>query len=247
MASNGVAFTESIVHARGAAYPYRTGMGMMGSAEFVVRMDDFVKPVTTNLPLGWTAAIIDVGATLVVGTTAGSLGASGVLMFDSGAGLEGAAVYGTKSIQLTSGKRFFMEMRFQTELAADSDVQFGLTALTAVTNPEDLWTTVATDVVAFGVLDGSALTTMLSDKANGGSVAQVGTLSMVDNTWTTLGIGFDGTLLRGFVDGFESVLWSGAAATIPMGVALAPFFGFRNGSVATTEGHIDYVRYVIER
>ncbi len=247
MSQNGVGLSESIVFARGNAYPYRTLMGMIPSAEFYVFMDDFDAPVTTNLPFGWAAAIIDTGATIVTDTTAGSLGATGVLLFDSDGTTEGAAFYGAKAIQLTAGKKFFMEMRFQTELANDTDVQFGLTAATATTNPEDLWTTAADDVVAFGVLDGSAVVGMLSDKTNSGSAVQAGTKSLSDATWHTLGIGWDGYNLRGFVDGAEALLWAGAATTIPTGVALAPFVGYRNGSTAANEGYCDYVRWVIQR
>lgn len=247
MSRNGVAFTESVVHARGLSYPYRTGMGMINSAEFVVMMDDFVSPITTNLPAGWDAVVIDTGATVVTDTTAGSLGASGVLLFDSDGATEGAAFYGEKCLQLTAGKKFFMEMRFNTEVADDSDVQFGLSALTAVSNPEDIWTTAAADVVAFGVLDGSATVKMLSDKSNSGSTAETGTKALSDATWHTLGIFFDGYTLRGYVDGALALTWAQAAATIPTGVALAPFVGFRNGSSANNEGHCDYVRYVLER
>ncbi len=247
MSRNGVGLTESIVHARGHKFPYRTGMGMIPSAEFCVFMDDFVRPVASNLPQGWTAAIIDTGATIVVDTTAGSLGATGGLLFDSDGATEGAAFYGDKQIQLTVGKRFFMELRFQTELAADSDVQFGLSSLTATSNPEDLWTTASDSLVAFGVLDGSATVTMLADAANTGSTAEVGTMALSDATWHTLGIFYDGALLSGYVDGSLAIRWSQAATTIPTGVALAPFVGFRNGSAATTEGHADFVRFVIER
>lgn len=247
MSLNGAGFTESLTFARGNAYPYRAKMGMIHSAEFVVKMDDFDNPVASNLPLGWDAVVIDTGATVVTDTTAGSLGASGVLLFDSDGATEGACFYGEKCLQLTTGKRFFMEMRFQTEVADDTDVQFGLSALTAVVNPEDIWTTAAADVVAFGVLDGSALVKMLADKSNSGSTAETGTISLSDATWHTLGIGFDGYNLRGYVDGAEALLWSQASTTIPTGVALAPFVGFRNGSSANNEGHCDYVRYVLER
>lgn len=248
MSTNGIGVTESIVHATTARhYSYRSGMGMINSAEYVVMMDDFVSPITTNLPLGWDAVVTDTGATVVTDTTAGSLGATGVLLFDSDGATEGACFYGEKCIQLTSGKRFFMEMRFQTEVANDSDVQFGLSALTAVSNPEDIWTTAAADVVAFGVLDGSATVKMLSDAGDSGSTAETGTIALSNATWHTLGIFYDGTYLRGYVDGIEALLWAQAAVTIPTGVALAPFVGFRNGSAATTEGHCDYVRYVIER
>jgi hypothetical protein len=229
----------------GGSYEYRGGLGMVPSAEYAVFFDDFLSAVTTNVPAGWDGAVIDTGATVVTDTTAAS--ATGVLLFDSDGATEGAAVYGEKCVQLTSGKKFWMEIRFNTEIADDSDVQFGLSSLTATTNPEDLWTTTATDLVAFGVLDGSATLTMLADKSNSGSTAETGSKSLVSATWTNLAIFYDGTKLYGYKDGKKCLTWSQAAATIPTGVALAPFFGFRNGSAATTEGQIDYVRYVIER
>ena len=241
----GTAFTGAIKHSPiglGGKYDYRGGTGMMPSAEFAVLHDDFLYSVTTNVPIGWDAAVIDTGATVVTDTTAAS--ATGVLLFDSDGATEGAAIYGEKTMQLTSGKKFWMEMRFKTEIADDSDVQFGLTSLTATTNPEDLWTTTATDVVAFGVLDGSAVTGILSDVSNAGTAVAAGTISLVSATWHTLAIFYDGSRLHGYVDGQKSV---STATTIPTGVALAPFFGFRNGSAATTEGQCDYVRIVIER
>lgn len=244
MSQNGAGLTESIVHARGYAYPYRAGMGMIPSAEFLVFMDDFVGPVATNVPNGWTAAIIDTGATIVTDTTAGSLGATGVLLFDSDGAAEGAAFYSAKGIQLTMGKKFFMEMRFQTEVADDTDVQFGLTSANATTNPEDLWTTASTDLVAFGVLDGSAVVGMLADAGDTGTTVQAGTKSLSNATWHTLGIGWDGYNLRGYVDGAEAILWSGV---VPTGVALTPFVGYRNGSTAANEGHCDYLRYAVQR
>lgn len=246
MSRNGAGFTESIVHARAHRYEYRTGMGMIGSAEFFVIMDDFDKPFSTNVPQGWLAAIIDTGATAVADTGA-VFGATGAVLFDSDNGSEGAAIYKEKCVQLTAGKRFFMEMRFNTEAADDTDVQFGLTDLTATTNPEDLWTTTAANLVAFGVLDGDATVTMLADASNSGSTAELGTIDLVSGTNHTLAIYYNGSQLSGFVDGRLALTWSQASTTIPTGVALAPFFGFRNGSTANNEGHCDFVRIVIER
>ena len=245
---NGIGLPESVVFAPGAAsqYRYRNGMGMIGSAEFNVFMDDFQGSVSTNLPIGWTAAVIDVGSTAVVSTTA-VLGATGALLIASDGTDEGVAVYGPKVIQLTAGKRFFMEMRAQTSLAATTDLQFGLSDLTAVVNPEDIWTTAAANLVAFGVLSGSAYPKMLSDKANTGSTVQTGTIAMVDATFTTLAIAYDGANLQGYVNGVLALNWSAAVTTIPTGVALAPFFGFRTGTAAGNVGTVDYVRYVQER
>jgi len=241
----GSSFTEALRHSGkgvGGSYNYRSGTGMMPSMEFAHFHDDFFGPVTTNVTAGWDAAVIDTGATVVTSTTAGD--ATGVLYFDSDGATEGAAIYGEKSIQLVSGKKFWMEMRFKTEIADDSDVQFGLSDLTAVTNPEDLWTTTAANVLAFGVLDGSAVTKVLADVGNAGTAVVSGDISLVSATWHNLAIFYDGSRVRCYVDGQLSVT---TATTIPVGVALAPFIGYRNGSAATTEGQVDYVRWVMER
>lgn len=244
--AKGAGFKEPLVFAQGNGYRdryrYRNGLGMMPSAEYNVFHDDFNQLITTNAPTGWVA-VIDTGATIVADTTVGH---SSSLLFDSDGATEGAVIYMPEGLQLTSGKKMFMEVRFKTEVADDSDVQFGLSDLTAVTNPEDLWTTTAASLVAFGVLDGDATVTMLADKSNTGSSAELGTIDLTSATWHTLAIAYDGLALTGWVDGNLALTWSVAAA-IPTGVTLAPFVGFRNGSAATTEGHCDYIRYVFER
>lgn len=260
MATNGIGVTESIVGGPASAqgpYAYRSGIALVPSAEWSVFFDDFYSFVVAtsitngpvaNTPWGWQSAAIDTGATAAVLTTA-ALGATGVLNLSDATVSEGVAVWGTKSIQLTAGKRFMMETRVQTSDVTDNAVQFGLSDLTASTNPEDLWTTTAASVVSFGILDGAATTGMLSDKSNSGTVVQVGTRSMVVNTWHVLAIHYDGISLRGYVDGKLSLLWSGAAATtIPTGIALAPFFGVLNGDGAgAATNYFDYIRWAIER
>lgn len=255
----GTAFSSPLLdnhQGPGRKYAYRHRMGMVPSAEFDVFHDDFhsfmVATAITNGPVantplnGWQGAVIDTGATVVADTTVGHH--TGALLFDSDGATEGAAIYTTESFQLVSGKRFFMETRFKTEIADDSDVQFGLSDLTATTNPEDLWTTTAANLVTFGVLDGDATVKMLSDKSNSGTSAQTGTIDLSNATWHVLAIYFDGgSGLTGWVDGQLALTWSSASTTIPTGVTLAAFVGFRNGSAATTEGHCDYVRVVSER
>ncbi len=231
-------------------YKYRTGMGLMSSAEFVNYFDDFVMPVSTNVPTGWSAAIIDTGGTTTTYATATN-GANGVLQLSDATASEGAAFYGAKSIQLISGKKFFMECRVRTDDVTDNAFQFGLTDLTATTNPEDLWTTTAANLVTFGLLDGSAYPQMLSDKSNSGSSVQTQTDKiMVVDTWHTLAIYYDGgTQVQGFVDGDLALTWSSAfSTTVPTATALAPFVGHINGNGAG--GNlvlVDYVRIVSER
>lgn len=242
--ASGISQSGSVKASRGFLYPYRAGMGLISSAEFNAFFDDFTGAVTTNVPVGWDQAVIDTGATVVTSTTA-ILGATGALLVSDATASEGAAVAGEKAIQLTVGKKFFMEMRVQTDDVTDNAIQFGLSSLTAVTNPEDLWTTVATDVLCAGILDGSALVGIFADTGNTGTVALAGTRSMVASTWHTLGLAYDGNKAAVYVDGKLSVQWVGV---LPTGVALAPFFGCLNGNGAGANVNtIDFIRYVQER
>jgi hypothetical protein len=232
--------------ATGRAYPYRSSLGMFNSAEWVVWQDDFTDPIATNVPTGWSAAIIDTGATLVASTVVGTA-ATGAIVIASDGGSEGVAIYKPRALQLVAGKKFVIEARVQTSIAAETDVQIGLTDLTATTNPEDLWTTTAANVAAFGTLAGSAATRMLADKSNTGSAAQTGTRSLTNTTYHTLALAYDGVNLRGYVDGKESLTWAGAAGTIPTGVHLAPFLGARTGATAGNITTFDYFRVYAQR
>ena len=242
----------------GTPYGYRSGTGMVPSAEYSVMMDDFLLSfipavAITNGPVaftpsGWQGAIIDTGGTVAVNTTA-ALGAQGVLTFADATASEGAAIYGQKSIQLTAGKKFWMEIRVRTGDVADNAVQFGLSALTAVSNPEDIWTTAAASLIAFGLLDGSAYPQLLADAADSGSTAETQTVRLMTvDTWHILAIYFDGARLHAFVDGKRVMTWAQAATTIPTGVALAPFIGHINGNGGGAAVVIvDYIRWASER
>lgn len=240
---------ESIKHTRSRAYPYREGFSMVPCAEEQVFFDDFHRVVTSNLPNGWVAAIIDTGATVTQLNTDTYPG--GVLNFASDGTAEGAAIYLPKCVQL-SGKRFFMEVRVWIEDVDDSDFQFGLSALTATSNPEDLWTTTATDLIAFGVLDGDATVTMLCDKDNAGAAANLGDVDLVDGTWHTLAILVQGNStdsnmsVRGYVDGNLAITWD-TETEIPDDLVLAPFIGARTGGDAAHNVYVDYVRFSAER
>jgi len=223
-------------------------MGMMPSSEFRVMHEDFDSIFATNAIAGW-AAIIDTGCTNVTNTTA-TTGANGVMSMTSDTTSEGSALYGAKSFQLISGKRFFMECRVQLNEVTDNAFQFGLSDLTATSNPEDLWTTTAANLVTFGILDGSAAVQMLCDKSDSGSTAETGTISLVAATWHRLGIYYDGgTQIQGFVDGDLAITWAQAfASTAPTAVALAPFLGHLNGDGSGTDtAFVDYIRIVSER
>lgn len=254
-------FTAPIRHSGagiGKAYSYSAGTGLMPSREWAVFFDDFLSPwipstaitngPVANTPLPWQGAIIDSGATVAVNTTA-AIGANGVLTIADATASEGAAFYGQKTFQLTAGKKLWMEVRVRTDDVTDNALQFGLSNLTATTNPEDLWTTTAANVVAFGLLDGSAYPQLLADKSNSGTSVQTQTNRiMVADTWHVLAIFYDGVNLYTYVDGKQAHLWSSASTTIPTGVALAPFVGALSGNGAGGNLNVvDYVRIVSER
>lgn len=249
MASIGIG--ESLTQApasKQAPYWYRAGMGMIPSAEWNVYFDDFNELVTTNVPAGWAAAIIDSGATVVQYATAATHPGTGAISFASSTASQGAAIYLPRSIQLRTGKRVMVEARVYTDDVTDNTVQMGLTDLTATSNPEDLWTTTAANVAAFGILDGSAVTQFLVDENNGGTSAISGARSMTASTWHTLAIFYDGYGMYSFVDGKLSASTTTTADIPENDVLMAPFIGFLNGNGAG--GNLvlcDWFRVVSER
>ena len=258
VAGAGTAFGSPLLESkRGSKYGYRHRMGLVPCAEFDVFHDDFHSFVVgtaitngpaANTPWGWQGAIIDSGSTATVYTTATN-GANGVLSISDATFSEGVGIYSNKSFQLVSGKRFFLEARVYTDDVTDNEIQIGLNDQTATTNPEDLWTTTAANLVTFGLLDGSAYPRMLVDKSNGGTSVQTQTVKpMVVNTWHTLAIGYDGTYVTGWIDGDLVMTWSGASTTIPTATALGIHFGGRNGDGAGSNVILfDYIRVVSER
>ena len=248
--NNAFGITESVVHAPSANHPYRRGMGMFSSAEWVVFFDDFTGDVASNIPAGWDAAIIDTGCTVT-----NNNGAGGSILFDSDADNEGAAIYLPKSVQL-NGKKFFMEARVQMEDVSAMTFQIGLSDLTAVSNPEDIWTTTTTDYIAFGNLD-AATVSLTYDKNNGGTVTETNTdataATLSDSTWHTLGLSFNGATtlgdgcLKAYVDGKE-VASALTEAQVPDDLPLAPFIGMLAGHASTADtALVDYFRFAVQR
>ena len=248
---NAFSINESVVHARTKNYAYRAGMGMFNSAEWIAFFDDFTGDVASNVPAGWDAAIIDTGCTV---TNAGLAG--GAAIFTSDADNEGAAIYLPKSVAL-NGKKFFMECRVQMEDVSAMTFQMGLSDLTAVTNPEDIWTTTTTDYVSFGNLD-AATVSLTYDKNNGGTVTETNTgaaanYTLADNTYAILAIAYNGAStvdngsLKAYVNGNE-VASALTEAQVPDDLPLAPFIGMLAGHATTANTAIvDYVRFALQR
>ena len=220
------------------------------SAEFSVFFDDFFGAPASNAIVGATT-IIDTGGTLTAAAT-DAVGYTGAVVITSDGATEGAANYWPKGIQLGLNKKFFLEVRAYTVDADDTDVQFGLSDVTAATNPEDLWTTTAANLIAFGVLDGDATVTMLCDKDNSGSTAQLGSVDLQDATWHVLAIEVGGSAAsssmwcKGYVDGQLVLTWAGET-TIPDDLVLAPFIAARTGADAGHFVYFDYIRWSLER
>jgi hypothetical protein len=230
----GTSFKGPILHGPETSrllYPYRTGKGMIPSAEWFVFHDDFEGIVTSNVPDRWSAAIIDTGCTITNADLA-----AGALLFDSDADNEGAACYLEKCVAL-NGKKFFMECRVKV-------------------NPEDIWTTASTDYIAFGTLD-SAEAVLTYDKNNGGTVTETSSDStaatLADDTYATLAIAYNGasTLADGSLKAYVNGVETAAALTeaqVPDDVVLAPFIGMLAGHATTADvAHVDYVRFALER
>ena len=249
--ANGLGISESIVNApigKQAPYWYRSGMGMVPSAEWNVVFDDFNQLFTTNVPTGWTAAVIDTGATVIQHATAATHPGTGAVSFVSSTASEGAAIYLPRSVQLRTGKKCMVEVKVYTDDVTDNALQFGLTDVTATTNPEDLWTTAAANVIAFGILDGAATTSLLVDEGNGGTSASTGTRSLTAATWHTLAIYYDGVGVYAFVDGKLSASETTAANIPENDILLAPFVGALNGNGAGGNLSLcDYIRVISER
>jgi len=254
MATNGMGVTESIVHSprsAAAGYVYRNTMGMVPSAEFAVFFDDFLgfNAATSYAPAGWTT-ILSSGGTVLPVVTAG-LGNTGVIsLFDATAD-EGAAILAASAaavgpVQLTVGKRAYMEFRVYANDVTDNIFMMGLTKATDITLPQDMYDTSTDDLLAIGILDGSATIRILTDTVNAGITNAATTGTMVAATWTTLAIAWDGiATARAYQDGAEI---ASTTTTIPTGVTLTPFVSAVNGNGAGGNlNYVDYVRYAIER
>jgi hypothetical protein len=223
---------------------------MVPSEEYVVFFDDFMGPVATNVPDGWTAAIIDTGCTATQADQHG-----GIILLDSDANNEGVSFYGPKVIKL-DGKKFFMEARFKIEDVSAQTVMFGLTDLAATTNPEDLWTSASTYYLTVGHQDGGNTKFYYRDNAAETSDTFANAGVVVDDTYVTMAFSYNGSgaaaaaTCSGYVNG-KWYVDTTAPGNIPKDVELAPFFGFLGGTNAGAgtddKVHLDYIRWSFER
>lgn len=233
MKRNAVGLNESLVIGRDYNYKYRTGKGMVNSWEWNVFVEDFMGRPASNAVPGF-ATVIDTGATLVAGTDKG-----GSVLIQSDGATEGVTNYLARGIVLDSTP-FYMEARVKTEDADDTDLIIGLSDLGTITDPEDFFDGTQDNFVGFGVIDGSAALKLTYDGGNAGATTDTASASLVDGTWATIAIDYNGGYLRGWLDG-NLVVTMSAPAKLPQG-ALAPFFSFRTGSDAGHDGWFEFFR-----
>ncbi len=256
MPIQGAAFAEPVVFAPQPSqkkFPYRTGMGMVPSAEFLVMFDDFdgFAAATTFAPPGWTT-ILDTGATIAPVQTA-ALGATGVINLTSDNVSEGAAIYrsyaiDTGTVQLSVGKRAFIETRVYLNDVTDHTFYFGFTSATVITDPEDLYDASAADLAALGITDaGAGALVIKTDLAAATIVNTATTGTMVAATWTVLALEWDGvSSIKAYKDG--KIIGTVTSAVLPVAVSVTPFVAAVSGDGgAANQTYVDYVRYVIER
>jgi hypothetical protein len=251
--------TESVIfaHKPSGDYRYRQGLGMLPSNEYRYYFNDFNDLVSANAVIGSTT-IKDTNGTLTNLATGTDNG--GIVRVTGSAGQDGVVNYFPKSVVLT-GKRFFIEARVRASTIADCDFYIGLSSLTATTNPEDVYTTAADSLAAFGILDGGgALPNLIYDKANAGPVTDSalasslpGGVALANSTFYTIALFYNGAAtaatsgsLIGYVNG-SPVIVSTVAAKIPDNVLLAPFFGARCGDGGVSTIDFDYLRYSMDR
>lgn len=253
MAKNAFGINESIVFApQGKTYAYRSGIGMFPSAEWATFFDDFNGPIASNLPAEWTATVKDTNATIITtaSTTLGGNGQHGVLEIAGTLASDGAAVYRPKTIMLNTDKSWFIETRVSYDTPAEQVAFMGLTDLTATTNPEDLYTTTAASLAAWGTSASASTGTLIYDLSNAGPQSDTFTLpsTITAGSWYVYGLGYSGSTgtLQAYLNG-NLVGTATIVAKVPVGVLLAPFFAFRNGATTTAKSYIDYFRYSIQR
>lgn len=204
--------------------------------------DNFINPVVSNAPLGWSA-VIDTGATCV-----NNHSVDGGLTLESDGTSEGVTIYRPRSIQLDN-KYFEMEISFQVDAADDQDFYFGLTDST-LSAPVTAWTTVSSDFLAVGVSDGDSTPQLAYDKDNSGPATDdfsgaVGELvSGTDTIWKLI---FDRSTskVHAYQNG-ELAATASAPALIPDDLPLSPFFGFRTGGVDSNTATVNWFRYYID-
>lgn len=252
----GSGFKEPLRHSPAATvapYAYRSNTGMVPSAEHAVYFDDFFGlgyDGTQVAPIG-AVSIEDTGAAWGH-VAASSDNGQGVLSITSDGTAEGCTAYWPGGVRVGLGKKFFMEVRMKTEDADDTDMQFGIADDASVTNPEDLFTTAATDLIALGVIDGSANLVLLTDKSNGGDAAQDTGYDVSDDTWATYAIEVDGLAansdmsVKVYVNG-NLTYTADTETTIPDDLILYPFIGGRTGGAAGHDISFDYVRWSVTR
>lgn len=217
-----------------------TGMGLympvFNPLDHVVFFDDFYKYTAGD----WTLTETQAGATQAL--TSGHGGR--LLLTNSAADNDLVSLqHGTTSFVMSSGRKFWMQMRFQCSEATESDLFLGLSAIDA--SPI---ASAPSDFIAFTKDDGS---TALNFKTQGSSaaiqsIASIGTLAAA--TDITLGMHYDGgSGLLVFANNNNTGSATAAFASLLPTAALAPTIALQNGDGNARTLNVDYLLFAAER
>jgi len=144
------------------------------------------------------------------------------------------------------GKKTWYEAKFKVSDASETDVIMGL-AIGSATSPVCL----PVDGVVFHKADGSEVMN-ISIVKDGLSVSSTALVTLVDDTWVTVSLRWDGvSKITYYVDGDARGIQT-VTGYVPDNEALNPMFGIMNGelcnSVAGTKTMtVDYICFIQER
>lgn len=180
--------------------------------------------LTTVDPVGWTTTVVEAGA----GTTEFIADTAGKMVITCAANENDGGNYQLDSLYIAalSTTGFCMTLKAQINDVDQTDLFFGAAATD----------TTALGGVADGVymesLDGSATVAIVAEKDSSETTGAT-TATIADATDFDLDIFWDGTTLRGYVDGVR--IYNAVPAEIPDDVALRPTIAFLTGeAIANT-------------
>ena len=205
--------------------------------------DDFAGGIINNLPVLWEDFVADTNG--VISSRDDTLGgeANGVVRLGSNPGTsnEGYCCRLSRSVWGNAGAgKLYIEVKFQLSDADDYHFAFGIHE-GGFTNPEDVIDSSVGSVMAFALEDGGGGTPVVRYRNSGGTLqSDASTVTLVDDTWYTAGLYWDGsTGLTIYIDG---VLVATASNTsdVDTDILGTPFLYGRNGTSTSQNVFVDY-------
>ena len=232
-------------------------LGINEPDDYSEKFDDFLNPVdqVSTEDHGGYRTYMDTGVTCVQQKTE----QNGVIMFDSvdGDNDEAAMTLNDSNILAalvaTSGsnKKFWFETRVKFNAITAQASYIGL--MDANSPAGSLLPDAGTGVsgknhIGFEVLEASpASIGAVYDTAAGTTTCLAGVQTIVADTWYKLGIKYDGSYVRYFVDSVEVCKVAISATNVPDGVYLAPIWALKAHEAVDKNLSIDWWKAGIER